>query len=134
MAKLTRQERKALPKSDFIFPAGTHQNPGKPMLPVPDAAHGRAALGRAGQAKVGLTAAEKAKVVKVVHKDFPTIGESKEYAMEKKPHVAAKPAEHRGERHTHVHLPKGGSGEYHIHAPAGEKAHHIHVHHDAKKK
>lgn len=63
MAKLTTQQRNALPSSDFAQPA-------QRKFPINDPSHARDALSRAG-AKGG---AVQATVDAKVHKKFPSIG------------------------------------------------------------
>ena len=61
MAKLTAKGRQSLPRSDFALP-GKGKGPkgaGAGSYPIPDRAHGRAALSRVSQFG---TAGEKAKV------------------------------------------------------------------------
>ncbi len=62
--KLTYGERKALPKSDFVFP-------GERRYPIENEAHGRNALARVSQSG---SSSEKAKVRSAVHKKYPGIG------------------------------------------------------------
>jgi hypothetical protein len=64
--KLTYQERKNLPKSDFIFPA-------QKKYPIPDASHARNALARVAQHG---TPEQKTKVKSAVHRKYPSIEES----------------------------------------------------------
>lgn len=64
MAELTYRQRKALPKSSFVFPAGRR-------FPIPDATHARNALARVAQH--GSTT-EKATVRAAVKRRFPSIG------------------------------------------------------------
>jgi hypothetical protein len=66
MAKLTSQERKRLPASDFAL--------GKGHYPIEDAAHARDALSRVS---ANGTPAEKAEVRRKVHAKFPAIGRTK---------------------------------------------------------
>jgi len=63
MAKLSYQERKSMPQSEFALPGGRY--------PIPDAPHGRNALSRV--AAYG-TPYEKKKVRAKVHAKFPEIG------------------------------------------------------------
>jgi hypothetical protein len=76
MAKLTYQQRKAMAKSTFVFPAKktASNKAGKGAYPIPDAAHARNALARVSQFG---TPAEKAAVKAKVHAKFPAIGKSK---------------------------------------------------------
>lgn len=70
---LTAHERQSLPRSDFALP-GRGEGPkgaGAGSYPVPDKAHGRAALSLVS--RYG-SPAEKAKVRAKVHSKFPTIG------------------------------------------------------------
>ena len=62
MAKLTSQERKGLPKKDFVFPKDR-------KFPIEDESHARNALSRAG-AKGGET---EAKVKRAVKAKYPGI-------------------------------------------------------------
>lgn len=64
MAKLSSAERKALPKSAFVFPATRR-------YPIPDENHARDALARSSGKP------EEAQVRAAVHKKFPNIGKSK---------------------------------------------------------
>jgi hypothetical protein len=73
MAVLTAAKRKALPAKSFALPGkgeGPHGK-GAGSYPIPDKAHGRAALSRVSQHG---SSAEKAKVRAAVHRKFPTIG------------------------------------------------------------
>lgn len=76
MAKLSTEQRKALPKSKFALPGkgeGPHgKGPGS--YPIPDAAHARNALSRVAQHG---TSTEKAQVRAKVHREFPSIGKKK---------------------------------------------------------
>lgn len=68
MAVLTTKQRKALPKSKFVFPA---KAPGPGSYPVPDPAHARAALQMGAKfASPNALSTIKAKV----GKKFPSIG------------------------------------------------------------
>jgi hypothetical protein len=69
MAKLTTKARNAIPGGDFALPGRRY--------PVPDAAHGRAALSRVSQFG---SPAEKAKVRAKVHRKFPGIGQHAHHA------------------------------------------------------
>jgi hypothetical protein len=73
MAVLTAAKRKALPAKSFALPGkgeGPHGK-GAGSYPIPDKAHGRAALSRVAQHG---SSADKAKVRAAVHRKFPTIG------------------------------------------------------------
>ena len=85
MARLSYKSRKAMPKSEFVFPAKkSAKNPaGKGAYPIPDKAHARNAKARVSQFG---TPAQKAAVDRAVAKKFPSIGGGK----------AKKP---RGQRH-----------------------------------
>lgn len=63
MAKLSYQERKTMPKSEFALPGGRY--------PIPDISHGRNALSRVAQ---NGTPFEKKKVRAKVHAKYPQIG------------------------------------------------------------
>ena len=63
MAKLTYKARKKMKKSSFVFP-------GTKKYPIPDKAHGRAALQRASQFG---SPSVKAKVRAAVKRKFPAI-------------------------------------------------------------
>jgi hypothetical protein len=63
MSKLTYQQRKRMPQSQFALPGGRY--------PVNDLAHARNALSRVSQFG---TAAEKSAVRAKVHRKFPKIG------------------------------------------------------------
>lgn len=70
---LSARERQSLPRSDFALP-GRGEGPkgaGSGAYPIPDAAHGRAALSRVS---ANGSPAEKAKVRAAVHRKFPNIG------------------------------------------------------------
>lgn len=63
MARLSYQERKDLPASEFVFPETRD-------YPIPDEAHGRDALARVS---ANGTPEQKAKVRAAVHRKFPDI-------------------------------------------------------------
>ncbi len=65
MGKLTTQERKAMPQSEFALPGGRY--------PIENASHARNALARVAQHG---NAEEKAKVRSAVHRKFPEIGQA----------------------------------------------------------
>ena len=67
MAELDAAERKALPKSDFVFPA---KAPGPGSYPVPDEDHARDALARVA---ANGTPEEQAEVRRAVHERFPDL-------------------------------------------------------------
>ena len=73
MAKLTTAQRKKLTPGKFVFPKGTQASPGRPAFPIHDVKHGRAALSRAAQRKVGLSRAERCRVVQTVCRKYPSI-------------------------------------------------------------
>ena len=65
--KLTYQERKHLPKADFVFKA-------ERKYPIEDKAHARNALARVSQFG---SSSEKSKVRSAVHRKYPDIGQKK---------------------------------------------------------
>ena len=69
MAELTYKQRKALPKSSFVFPK-------ERAFPIKDKAHARAALQMAAGARSGKpqSSERRAKIKAAVHKKFPSIG------------------------------------------------------------
>ena len=67
MAELDAAERKALPKSDFVFP---DRAPGPGSYPVPDEDHARDALARVA---ANGTPEEQAEVRRAVHERFPDL-------------------------------------------------------------
>lgn len=73
MARLTYQQRKKMPKSEFALPGGKNADnkAGKGAYPIPDAAHARNALARVAQ---NGTPSEQATVRRKVHEKFPAIG------------------------------------------------------------
>jgi hypothetical protein len=66
--RLTGAERKALPKSDFVFKS-------ERKYPIEDKSHARNALARVSQFG---NSSEKAKVRAAVHRKYPEIGQSKD--------------------------------------------------------
>lgn len=73
--KLTYAQKKALPKSDFVYPK-------ERKYPIPDESHARNALARVAQSG---TDAEKKRVKAAVHKKFPKIGKKEESTQSYKP-------------------------------------------------
>ena len=75
MARLSYQQRKRMPKSEFALPAekGEGNYAGKGAYPIPDKAHARNALARVAQHG---TPAEQKTVRRKVHEKFPSIGKS----------------------------------------------------------
>lgn len=73
MAKLSYEERKELPKKDFVFKKSR-------SYPIEDKSHARNALARVSQYG---SPAEKAKVRSTVHRKYPSI-DSKTKAISKK--------------------------------------------------
>lgn len=73
MAILSNKKRQSLPKSSFALPGKGEGKSGKGSgsYPIPDEAHGRAALSRAAQ---HATPAEQATIKRKVAKKFPNIG------------------------------------------------------------
>ncbi len=67
MARLTYAQRKALPKSAFVFP---NKAPGPGSYPIPDASHRRAALQRSSQFG---SSAVKSAVRRKVHQRQPSM-------------------------------------------------------------
>lgn len=67
MARLTSEQRKKLPKKDFVFP-------GRDGYPINDRSHARNALARVAQHG---TPAEKARVRAAVARKYPDIGQGK---------------------------------------------------------
>lgn len=65
MAELSTADRKALPRSDFIFP---DKAPGPGSYPVPDEEHGRDALARVEE---NGTPAERRRAIAFVSRRFP---------------------------------------------------------------
>lgn len=90
MAKLSYADRKALPKSDFIFPE-------KRAYPIPDKSHARNALARASGKSV------ESKVRHDVHMKYPDLAKT----------VAAKQGKGKGGLHHHsdYHM-HSGHGSY----------------------
>jgi hypothetical protein len=72
MADLSAQQRQKLPRKDFALPGRGEgkKGAGAGSYPIPDKAHGRAALSRVAQHG---TAAEKATVRRAVERKFPSI-------------------------------------------------------------
>jgi hypothetical protein len=68
MAKLSTDERKAIPTKSFA-------EPDKRKYPIENEAHARNALSRVAQSG---TPAEKAKVKRAVKKKYPSIGKNKD--------------------------------------------------------
>ncbi len=73
MAKLTYQERKDLPKKDFVFKKSR-------SYPIEDKAHARNALARVSQHG---SSEEKARVRTAVHRKYPGIDEKKKEMAKK---------------------------------------------------
>jgi hypothetical protein len=72
MSKLTYQQRKNMPRSEFVNPS---KAPGSGSYPIPDLSHGRNALARVSQFG---SPAEKAVVRAKVHAKFPNIGKNEQ--------------------------------------------------------
>jgi hypothetical protein len=68
MSKLTYQQRKKIPKGEFVFP---EKAPKGGSYPIPDKAHARNALARVSAFG---SPAEKARVRAKVHAKYPDIG------------------------------------------------------------
>ena len=73
MAKLTYQERKSMPASEFALGKKSHGPAGKGGYPIPDKAHARNALARVSQFG---SPEKKAEVRAKVHSKFPSVGKS----------------------------------------------------------
>ena len=71
MARLTTQQRKSLPESDFAVPSDRSKSGGKGGYPIEDASHARNALARVSQHG---SPAEQAQVKRKVAQKFPNIG------------------------------------------------------------
>lgn len=71
MARLTTNQRKAIPKNNFALPSTRSSSGGKGGYPINDANHARDALSRVSQFG---SAAQKATVRAKVKAKYPTIG------------------------------------------------------------
>lgn len=102
MAKLTYQQRKHMPKSDFALPG--ERDKGKGGYPIENKAHARDALSRVS---ADGTPAQKKEVRAKVHKKYPGIG--------KRSHGGVPRGEHHHEGHreprSHEEFERLGQGK-----------------------